>query len=212
MERFVRHRETADERAKRLMRFVSQPGPCVPLSDLSGFVDPLDWAAGVRVALQPWAERGDNLRILLLCAGADAPGHALKSMGVPFEAEVWDIDMSLKPSLMDLHRSSEKLHIGRIEGDILQQTCCGFAPAHVLVAGPPCPPWSSLGSGDSFCDPRADVMMHVVEIIACQAWRSQWRGYSEGFRMFLLENVEGMLKRSKADRDAGLGCPLQRVQ
>jgi site-specific DNA-cytosine methylase len=38
--------------------------------------------------------------------------------------------------------------------------------AHVIVAGPPCPPWSPLGSGVSFNDPRADVFNAVIEIIS----------------------------------------------
>ena len=213
MDRFVSRAETAEQRERRILRMVAKPGPDMVLEDLPGFAPPLDWAAEMRQVFSPWTQTGKDLRILLLCAGVDAPSYAFQMMGIPHVAEVWDVDPWLKPALLKLHRSCERLHVGPIAGDILRQPCCSFGSANVLVAGPPCPPWSSMGVQKSWDDPRAAVFDKVLKVINDQAWRSRSSGpRSDAFFMFLLENVEGMLKRSKADKEAGLPCPMEQVR
>ena len=133
-------------------------------------------------------------------------------MGVPCVAEVWDTDIALKPVLRKLHRSCGEIHVDPVVGGILCPSCRDFGSADVLVAGPPCPPWSTMGVGNSFDDPRAEVFFKVLDIIVDQARRPRTEERSSAFFMFLIENVEGMLKRSKADRQAGRACPMERVR
>lgn len=212
MDRFVRRQETPEQRERRLLRMAAAPGPEMHLEDLSGFRRPPDWAANIRDSLCSWTESGKDLSALLVCAGADAPSYALQDMAIPNTAEVWDIDPSLKPGLLKLHCSSKKLRLGPVMGDILRYPCSYFGSANVLVAGPPCPPWSTMGAGKSFDDPRAKVFDKVLEIVEDQAWRDRSSDdASDAFFMFLLENVEGMLKRSRVDREADRPCPAVRV-
>ena len=212
MERFVRRAETPAEEIARHLRVVASPGADMFLDELAGFPEPPDWAAPLRPTFQPWAHGGHRLRVLLLCAGIDGPGHALAGLGVSFEAEIWDVDPSLQPGLLKLHRSKKDLHLGPVAGDILRAHESSFGAANVLIAGPPCPPWSGLGSGESFDDPRAQVFFKVIDIIVHQASRHRSSEARTGLWMILLENVEGMLKTKKADRDAGNPCPLERVK
>ena len=224
MDRFVLRFASPEQEAQRLMRLVASPGPDMFLDDIhrssEGFANPLDWAQSARVALGPWACSGKPLRVLLLCAGIDAPGHALQQMGIPVEAEIWDTDSALRPGLLKLHRSSEGLHVGPVSGDILRRSPASFGSANILVAGPPCPPWSSMGVRQSFDDERAEVFVKVLDVIVNQAERgfsslsapAEADNASNIFFVFLLENVEGMLKRSREDRAMGRPCPMEQVQ
>ena len=206
-----RHSSPASE-ARRRLAHVADPGENVFLDDLVGFPSPPDWGGTARAFFHPWAQTQKPLKVMLLCAGIDAPGHALAAMGVPYQAEAWDVDDTLRPGLRKLHRSSEGLHLGRMSGDILQPPLSRFGAAHFLVAGPPCPPWSSLGVRRSFDDPRAAVFRKVLDIIVDQVRRRRSsEDPTDAFFMFLLENVVGMLKRSKEDREAGRPCPMEQV-
>lgn len=56
---------------------------------------------------------------------------------------------------------------------------------HVLIAGPPCPPFSKMGRQDAFEDPRASVFWRCVDIVIHQA-------KTGSLLLFVLENVDGL--------------------
>lgn len=81
------------------------------------------------------------------------------------------------------------LHLGAKHGDILKvkphqlQTRCDF-----LVAGPPCPPWSSQGVRHSLKDTRAEVFLKILEWV-------YYLIYFGGLIGVVLENVPGIQKK-----------------
>ena len=150
-------------------------------------------------------------KILLPCCGVDAPGHALKNLGLRYQAYAWDIDASLRTALTRTHRSCVDLRLGPMSGDLLRLRCADVPDANLLAAGPPCPPWSSLGSGDSWDDPRALVFHKVCDMVVDQAARQRPAGWQHAFWGFVLENVQGMMHVTAADRDAGNKSPMGQI-
>ena len=69
----------------------------------------------------------------------------MKALGIPFEVvAALDVDVELGSALLWLHGSqSERIHLGT-NGDILQAAFWDWPVADIVIAGPPCPPWSSL--------------------------------------------------------------------
>ena len=203
MDRFVRRR-IGDVNSERVRReFVASPGPNALLEDLAGFPNPPDWAQPYQPLLARWRQASITTKVLLPCAGMDAPGHALKTLGVAFHAFAWDIDPSVGPLLNRVHRSGVDVAAGPIHGDIMRVPLSKFPDVNLLVAGPPCPPWSSMGSGDSFNDPRAQVFWKVCDIIEEQAKRERQGDWKDAFWGFILENVEGILNVSADSRAQG---------
>jgi hypothetical protein len=112
---------------------VTDPGADRFLDELPGFPAPPDhW----RHALAAWRETGRPLRALLLCGGVNGPGHALKCLGIPYKAEIWDIDPALNPALARAHRSCRELHVGPLSGDLLRVPVRCFRRANIA-----CPSW-----------------------------------------------------------------------
>ena len=77
-------------------------------------------------------------------------------------------------------------------GDVTAIDCISLDPVDIVTVGPPCPPWSSLGCGKTTEDPRAEVFNAVVECVI--HWGKM------GLKVFLLENVLGVLKSWKGGR------------
>ena len=99
--------------------------------------------------------------------------------------------------------------MGMPRGNILDRPVSAFPDAHLLVAGPPCPPWSGKGRRASFEDPRAAVFWRVVDIAIEKANRPR-------LLMFVLENVHSIThtpaaaSRSPASiiiEELRTGCP-----
>ena len=137
--------------------------------------------------------RTPPVRVLLPCAGWDAPCQALQALGIPHTvAGAWETDMSCAPVLRKVHgiRADKDLphqfHIGRT-GDITKVCVQSLPDADILVSGPPCPPFSTIGKRRCFTDRRANVLMAVVKWIFHLATMS--------LRCFVIENVAGMMQR-----------------
>ena len=135
------------------------------------------------------------LRVLLPCAGWDAPSQALQHMKIPHVvAGAWEIDENCMPVLKKVHgiKPHEKLpsqfHLG-CSGDVTKVKVRSVPDADLLVTGPPCPPFSSIGKGGLFSDPRYKVFKAVLRWIRHLTRKS--------LRCFVIENVMGMLRRSK---------------
>ena len=135
------------------------------------------------------------LRVLLPCAGWDAPSQALQHMKIPHVvAGAWEIDENCIPVLKKVHgiKPHENLpsqfHLGR-SGDVTKVKVRSLPDADLLVTGPPCPPFSSIGKGGFFSDPRYEVFKAVLRWIR--------RLTRTSLRRFVIENVMGMLRRPK---------------
>ena len=155
-----------------------------------------------------------RLKVLELCSGLGTASLAAGLLLGHDHVEVvglWDTDADLAPLLSELHgqRGADRWHLGVSSGDILARPVTAFPDAHLLVAGPPCPPWSGKGRRGSFEDPRASVFWRVVDVAIEKANRP-------GLLMFVLENVQGithkpaLASRSPASiiiEELRTGCP-----
>ena len=72
----------------------------------------------------------------------------------------------------------------------------GLPDAHGLISGPPCPPWSKIGSKRAWGDKRAAVFLTVLKWIFHLAGRRD-----SVFTFSVLENVDGMRSRSGKQKD-----------
>ena len=133
-----------------------------------------------------------KLKVIELCGGVGTAFIALSLLLPSACVELaghWDTDSDLAAYLNRVHPTSSVIHLGGIAGDIKQWSIDDIAFGHIIVAGPPCPPWSKLGVRKSFEDVRASVFWRVIDIVMHQA--------KHGFLgMFILENVEGITHKS----------------
>ncbi len=148
-----------------------------------------------------WANEIVALRVILPCAGIDAPGNAMCILGWPIECVgLWETDPQCADVLRRCYGKKNKaLHLGPLEGDITRVGPESLPWAHGLISGPPCPPWSTRGSHKSFADPRAQVFVQVLKFIRALARR--------GLLFYVLENVGGIKQKRKGRQQA----PLQRI-
>ncbi|MCP4242075.1 MAG: DNA cytosine methyltransferase, partial [bacterium] len=131
------------------------------------------------------------LRVSLPCAGMDAPGQALRLMGINYElVGAWEVDVGIGQILEKLYAARVdrcNVHVGPESGDILRVVAGTVPPADALFSGPPCPPWSAIGRRGARDDVRSKVFDRVVEWIIELAPR--------GLSLAVLENVAGILER-----------------
>ena len=151
----------------------------------------------------------DGLRVLELCGGIGTGHVALQELlsdNATFSiVDHFDTDEALRPLLVASGLSSEYIHLGRTEGDIMTRTPHDFALHHVLVAGPPCPPWSSIGSRSSWEDARSKPFDKVLEVIAYHAEHG-------GLLLFVLENVLGVLLPTKKSKSRPIDFIVKRLR
>ena len=135
-----------------------------------------------------------KLQLLELCGGIGSAYIALSKLlpaGTLQLAGHWDIDDELAHWLQVVHSDCSQIHLGTSAGDILAIDIDQFPNSHIIVAGPPCPPWSKLGRRESFDDKRSAVLWRVIDIVTHQA-----RTGSLG--LFVVENVESLTHKNKA--------------
>ena len=136
-------------------------------------------------------QRLRRLRILLPCAGWDAPTQALHALGIQHEmVGAWDVSRSAGSVLKRLHTGVPKkcLHLGS-DGDICSVRLQDLPDAECLISGPPCPPFSTIGVNRGWQDPRSKVFHCVVRWILHLAKQS--------LVCFVLENVKGMMHKQR---------------
>ena len=107
--------------------------------------------------------------VLELCAGTGAASIALQLLlgwGKVRLAGAWDLDEDLRTVYDIVHGpSAPGVHLGQ-PGDILTTDLAAFPDAHVVVAGPPCPPFSACGKRLNLEDHRARPFERCVDILA----------------------------------------------
>ena len=125
------------------------------------------------------------------CVGLDAPGRALRCMGVRYElAGLWEIHEPLSPLLRNMYPDQQdKLHVGP-SGNVLRRRPEDVPDADGLVSGPPCQWVSSIGQERLWRDKRSAVFLRIIQWIQSLVRR--------GLLFFVLENVDGVCHRRKA--------------
>ena len=134
-------------------------------------------------------------RVALPFTGIDAPGRALHELGVRYEADhMFELSERLSAPVMALYECSPgTVHPegARFGSDWLCADHASLRPVEGVVAGFPCPPWSSLGARGGESDPRAACLEKLLGSL--KAWSSK------GLRWFVLENVQGIRWRMKGE-------------
>ena len=97
-----------------------------------------------------------GLKVIELCAGCGSGVEGFNDLLALAEATVecvghWDIDPVLERIARAVGLPASVLHLGPKKGDILSVDDSAFPDAHCLVAGPPCPPWSTKGVKGAQC-------------------------------------------------------------
>ena len=143
--------------------------------------------------------RPQRVRLLFPCAGFDAPGQALDAMGIQYTAVgVWDTNRGSAKFLRARYTNKRVVHAGPQEGDVMQVNPQSLPDADGLVAGPPCQPFSSIGSKRGWDDDRSQVFRRIIEWIRELANRE-----TNPLRFFALENVVGLRTRVGKSTRAG---------
>lgn len=159
-----------------------------------------------KAALESWPA---GLTVLELCAGAGTACVALELLLGPARwqtAGVYDRDPDLAPVHAVLHppaASRGRVHSGP-SGDVMAVNMASLPDANVIVAGPPCPPYSSIGKRAGLADDRARPFVRCIDIICHMASRTA----RQPLIFFLLENVVGVTFRPKG----AAGSPLDSLQ
>ena len=151
----------------------------------------------------------DGLKVLELCGGVGTAHVALqellKDVATFSIVDHFDVDEALEPLLIASGLSSQNMHLGRHEGDILKQSPRDFPVHHLLVAGPPCPPWSSIGCRSSWADARSKPFYKVIDIISYHAQHG-------ALLFFVLENVVGVLSQTKNCKEKPIDVIVNRLR
>lgn len=139
-----------------------------------------------------------TLKVVDLCGGLGTGYIALSLLLPPGSvalAGVWDTDEHLEPFLSCVHPNSSALHLGGVCGNLLERDPGDVELGHIIVAGPPCPPWSRLGNKKSMEDPRGPVFWAAIDIIVHQAKNGI-------LGLFIVENVEGITHKPSGALEA----------
>ena len=111
--------------------------------------------------------------------------HAFTFLGAPesvrYLCDIWSaLEQPLRFKCGKMEAASA-FRSGRVL-DVTVIDCISLDPVDIVTAGPPCPPWSSLGCGKTTEDPRAEVFNAVVEcvihfgkrVLKYSFWRMSW--------------------------------------
>lgn len=152
-----------------------------------------EWAKELRPFL---VHASRKIRVLHPCAGINAPERAARELAMPW---VSTGDYEVKPCLWGplskVSSNIDALHVGPRTGNVLAVDIDSLdLTTDAVVAGPPCPPFSSMGARLVECDVRSSVFLTIcVWILHLSRKGCLW--------FFVLENVMGVTKRKA-------GCEL----
>ena len=153
--------------------------------------EPNDWSA-----LFPRLRLAQPINVAMPCCGIDGAGWALKAMQVQFRANnIYDLEHRYAQYLQTfLEKQSSAPHLGKQDGNVLAVELTNVErPVHLLVAGPPCPPWAGNGNHRGADDERAKVFLHIVKMMAALIKSGE-------LQATVLENVKGILNRQKGEK------------
>ena len=161
---------------------------------------PID-PAGFPVA--PWTHMVSHIpdinrrvRLALPCIGLDGLSAGLMQLNWNHFEIIYgfDVDPELASALVHLHgpQGVSNLQVGRA-GNILDADVVAWERVDFVIAGPPCPPFSSIGLRRQVFDQREAVFRQVTKIIVHQG--------NLGCLGFIVEQVPGIDHRTR-DRSA----------
>ena len=164
------------------------------------------------------ADFPNRVSVLELCAGTGAATIALQLLLGPSKvrlAGAWDADPDLQGIYEAVHPDGSNIRLGE-RGDILKTELSEFPDASILVAGPPCPPFSSCGNRKRFADERTRPFERCIDVIvelnkrSSQPEQATTDGQPRDTLMFFaLENVRGMgFQREDTQTDLHAICKL----
>ena len=110
------------------------------------------------------------------------------------------------PALQKLENFTRGIDHRTVEPmDIMTMPYCDFKSCHAVIATPPCPSFSKLGTRSIFESDDGKLFLRTLEVVKMLAYRCdgallQWA---------LFENVEGIIEKSKGSR-ASPFCILQK--
>jgi site-specific DNA-cytosine methylase len=157
-----------------------------------------------------------GLSVLELCAGAGTAYIALKLLlgeGRVRLAGAWDTNLDLKVLHEGHNGAASCVHLGPVAGDIIATDLEQFPSANIVVAGPPCPPFSACGSRHALEDPRARPFERCMEVISELNSRSKSLDSAVPELMFfILENVPGIAFRNGQNCTSALDTLLSTLR
>ena len=123
------------------------------------------------------------LRVALPCGGIDAFGHFCNQLGIDWcPSYYYDVAAFLEPYMKSMYGPwASHFGIGPCSGDVTVVDFTQWEDIDVLVAGPPCPPWSSIGMRYGADDKRAQVFTTVSNMVKCHGRRA--------LKIFIIEMV-----------------------
>ena len=143
---------------------------CPNISDTLAWTQYTTWQTHVAAL----ANFPAGISVLELCAGVGTASMALKLLlgeDKVQSAGAWDLDENLQGIHRAVHGHDAPVHLGQREGNILATDLADFPSASVIVAGPPCPPFSACGKRMALEDSRAAPFQRCLEIISDIAHR-----------------------------------------
>ena len=137
-----------------------------------------------------------RLQVAVPCTGISGASYAFEAMKIPADfINIWDLDARyakhLKQHFIELGMEPADiiLNLGKRRGDLLRLPLDKIkTPVHILIAGPPCPPWASQGKHGSLKDARARVFVRLLVWCFVLVHTGKLLGV-------VLENVPGILTR-----------------
>ncbi len=108
------------------------------------------------------------IRLMELFGGLSSSFIALMTLGLNVElVAYYDINPALVQWISMLHVLSSVIHIGEVAGDIMLIELENLPHVDLLVAGPPCPPWSHVGVRRSWQDQRTQPDTSSLQGVSC---------------------------------------------
>eukprot|EP00434_Breviolum_minutum_P005284 symbB.v1.2.004659.t1/scaffold268.1/size246746/10 len=152
--------------------------------------------------------RSRPLRIGSPCAGFEAPYFAMRALGIQNFEQTFVVDVGRHAAQFSRNLQHAKHEwLGQTQGDLLRLDLSRLPAVDVLIAGPPCPPWSRAGQRKGEEDPRSEVFWRVIDLIAELVRRPG----DDALRCFVLENVEG-IKLADLQGRRGIDEVLRRLR
>lgn len=153
-----------------------------------------DWGSFVKHI--PQLGNIGRLQVAVPCTGISGASYAFEAMKIPADfINIWDLDARyakhLEQHFLELGMDAADiiLNLGKRRGDLLTLPLDKITtPVHILIAGPPCPPWASQGTHRSLKDARAQVFVRLLVWCFVLVHTGKLLGV-------VLENVPGILNR-----------------
>ena len=136
------------------------------------------------------------------CCGLATTSFVLKSLLIDHDIYLMmDLDSSLRDYLMRHFNGSTQIFLGRPAGDITKINVDSLPAVDLLACGPSCPPWPLPEDRNVQQNAQADELKSILAWLPALA--------RKGLKIFWLENVVGICKRSKGQDKSFVNTVLE---